>query len=108
MDKKEQKEQRRYERYLLREDILIDGRMQAYSQNICEEGMFLSTLNPREKGSVIQVTIPSKLTVKAEVRNSQPGIGMGIEFVDLDYDQKRMIQRLIEEIKFEADRDFTL
>jgi hypothetical protein len=45
---------------------------------------------------------------KAEVSSSQPGIGMGIEFIDLDYDQKRMIQRLIEEIRLEADRDFTL
>jgi hypothetical protein len=108
MDNKEQKERRQYERYPLKEDILIDGKIQAYSQNICEEGMFLSTLNPREKGTVIHVTIPSKLVAKAEVSSSQPGIGMGIECIDLDYDQKRMIQRLIEEIRLEADRDFTL
>ncbi|MDQ7787363.1 MAG: PilZ domain-containing protein [Thermodesulfovibrionales bacterium] len=99
MDNQEQKEQREYERYPFREDILIDGRKQAYSQNICETGMFVSTLSPPKKGSVIHVTIPSILTLKAEVNNSQPGIGMGIEFIDLNYEQKREIKQLIEDIK---------
>jgi hypothetical protein len=99
MDNQEQREQRQYERYPFREDILIDGRKQAYSQNICETGMFVSTLHPPQQGRVIHVTIPSNLTVKAEVNNSQPGIGMGIEFIDLNYDQKREIKHLIEDIK---------
>jgi hypothetical protein len=98
IDNQEQKEQRQYERYPFREDILIDGRKQAYSQNICEDGMFVSTLHPLEKGSVIHITIPSNLKVKAEVNNSQPGIGMGIEFIDLNDDQKLMIKELIENI----------
>jgi len=99
MDNQEQKERRQYERYPFREDILIDGTKQAYSQNISEDGMFFNTLHPLKRGSVIHVTIPSNLTVKAEVNNSQPGIGIGIEFIDLNYDQKREIKQLIEDIK---------
>ncbi len=99
MDNQEQKERRQYERYPFREDILIDGKKSVYSQNICEHGMFVSTLHPLEKGSLIHVTIPSTLTVKAEVSNSQPGIGMGIEFIDLNYNQKKEIKQLIEYIK---------
>jgi hypothetical protein len=101
MDNQEQKEQRTYERYPFREDVLIDDITQAYSQNICEDGMFLCTLRPLETGRVINVTIPSKFTVKAEVSNYQPGIGMGIEFIDLNHDQKIMIKQLIEDIKLE-------
>ncbi|MBE0428225.1 MAG: PilZ domain-containing protein [Nitrospirae bacterium] len=99
MDNQEQKERRQYERYPFREDILIDSTKQAYSQNICEDGMFVSTLHPLKKGSVIHVTIHSNLTVKAEVSNSYPGIGMGIEFIDLNFDQTRQIKQLIEDIK---------
>jgi hypothetical protein len=105
MDNREQREQRQYERYLLREDILINGMTQAYSQNICEDGMFLCTLSPFEKGSVIKITVPSKFTVKAKVSNYQPGIGMGIEFIDLNHDQKIMISKLIEDIKLTASTD---
>ena len=107
MDYQEQREQRQYERYPFREDILIDGTRQAYSQNICEDGMFVSTLHPLREGSVIHVTIPSNLTVKAEVSNSQPGIGMGIEFIDLNYDQKREIKQLIEDIKLGVFKNST-
>ena len=102
MDNQEQKEQRKYARYPVREDILIDDITKAYSQNICEDGMFLCTLHPLEKGSIINVTIPSKFTVKAEVINNQPGIGTGIEFIDLNYDQKIKIKQLIEDIKLEG------
>ena len=95
----EQKERRKYNRFPFREDILINNIMQAYSQNISQDGMFLCTANPPEKGSVITVTIPLKLTVKAVVRNYQPGIGMGIKFIELTDDQKIMIKQLIEEIR---------
>ncbi|MFZ5906908.1 MAG: PilZ domain-containing protein [Nitrospirota bacterium] len=108
MNNKEHRERRQYERYPLREDVLIDGRTPAYSQNICEDGMFLSTLKPHKEGSLIQVTFSSRLTVRAEVSNSQPGIGMGIEFVDLDNDQRKTILQIIEQIKREASHDFTL
>jgi hypothetical protein len=60
-------------------------------------GMFLCTFHPFEKDEVINVSIPSRLTVKAAVRNYQPGIGMSIEFVELDSDQRVMIRKFIEE-----------
>ncbi len=108
MDNQEQRERRKYERYPLREDILIDGTTQAYSQNICEDGMFLCTLHPIERGSVINITVPSKFTVKARVSYYQPGIGMGVEFIDLNHDQRIMIKQLIEDIKLEVSKNSKL
>ena len=99
MGEQEQQERRKYKRFPYREDILIDNSIQAYSQNISQDGMFLCTANPPEKDSVITVTIPLKVTVKAIVRNYQAGIGMGIRFIDLTDDQKMMIKQLLEEIK---------
>jgi CheY-like chemotaxis protein len=100
----EQKERRKYKRFPFREDILIDNIMKAYSQNISQDGMFLCTANPPEKDSIITVTIPLKLTVKAVVRNYQPGIGTGIKFIDMTDDQKILIKQLIEEIKPESEK----
>ena len=107
MDNQVQEERRQYERYLFREDILIDGAKQAYSQNICPGGMFISILRPYEKGTVIHVTIRSNLTVKARVTNSQSGIGMGIEFIDLTSDQQKELKQLIENIKLIASENST-
>ena len=102
MDNEEKIERRKYQRYSLKEEILIDGITKAYSLNICEAGMFLCTLHPFEMGSVINITITSQLTVKAEVKNYQMGIGMGVEFLDLNHNQERMIKKLIEEIELKT------
>lgn len=50
---------------------------------------------------MIEVTIPSgweQITVKAQVIFCQPGIGMGIRFVDLNDEQKEKIRELVERI----------
>ena len=94
-------ERRKYERFLFREDILIDGTRTCSSIDISEGGMYLSTIQSYEDNSAIQVTIPFQgdtLTVKAQVRYCQPGIGMGIMFVGLNIEQKNKIRKLIESI----------
>jgi len=104
MDNEEIIERRKYQRYPFKEEILIDGIAKAYSLNICEAGMFLCTPQSLEKGSVINITIASKFTVKAEVNNYQMGIGIGVEFIDLNHDQEIMIKKLIEDIKLETSK----
>lgn len=102
MNCREQTERRKYVRYPFREDILIDGSRQAYSQNICEAGMFISTLHPVEKGRIITLTIASLVTVRAVVKNFQSGIGMGVEFIEVTHDQAEAIKQLIEDIRLGA------
>jgi len=104
MDNEEKIERRKYQRYPLKEEILIDGIAKAYSLNICEAGMFLCTLHPLEMGSVINIAITSQLTVKAEVKNYQMGIGMGVEFIDLSHDQGIMLKKLIEDIELKTSK----
>jgi hypothetical protein len=104
MDKEEKIERRKYQRYPLKEEILIDGKAKAYSLNICEAGMFLCKFHPLEMGSVINITITSQLTVKAEVKNYQMGSGRGVEFIDLTYDQEIMIKKLIEDIELKTSK----
>lgn len=67
--------------------------------------MFVCTLHPLEKGKVINITIASKFTVQAEVKYFEPGVGMGVEFIDLNYDQKSEIKQLIEDIKLDISEN---
>jgi hypothetical protein len=101
MNNEDKKERRKYERFLFREDILIDGARMCTSMDISEIGLYISAMQSYKNNSVIDITIPfkgSELTVKAQVRHCQPGIGMGFMFVDLNADQRAKIKELIESI----------
>jgi hypothetical protein len=96
------KEQRKYERFSFREDILIDGTKMCTSMDICEGGLYVSAMQVFEKNSLIDLAIPfkgTKVIFKAQVQYCQPGIGMGIRFVDMNDNQKAAIRELIEGIK---------
>jgi len=99
MDNEAKEERRQFPRYPFKEEILINGISNAYSLNICEDGMFVCTLISPEKGSILNLTIASELTVKAEVKHHQPGIGMGVQFVDLTRNQEAKIKHIIEDLK---------
>jgi len=98
----DQKERRKHERYPFREEILIDGTKRCTCTDISDFGLYVSTIQSFEEKGIIDVTIPVKgkdLTVKARVQYHQPGIGMGIMFVDLTDGQKAIIKDIIEKIK---------
>jgi len=98
----DQNERRKYKRYPFREEILIDGTKRCTCTDISELGLYVSTIQSFEKKAVIDVTIPGKgndFIVKARVQYHQPGIGMGIMFLDLTDEQKAIIKDIIEKIK---------
>jgi len=101
MGNHENQEQREYERFPYREDILIDGAKLCSSMDISEGGIYISAIQLFEKDSVLDVAIPfkgEKLIVKGKVQHVQQGIGMGIMFIDLNDDQKAAIKEIIESI----------
>jgi hypothetical protein len=97
----ENEERRKYTRYPFREDILIDGTKLCSSMDICEGGMFVSAIQYFQKNSIIDITIPvnkQKITVKGQVQYCDPGIGMGVQFIALNDEQKALIKELIDRI----------
>ncbi len=98
MSDQEGTERRRSDRLPFREDIVVDGAKLCTSSDISEGGMFLSAIQIFETNDVIQVTVPmgqEKINVKAKVRYSQPGIGVGVMFVDLSDGQKALLREFI-------------
>ena len=94
-------DRRKHKRFPFRESILLDNSISSTSVDISEGGMFLSTIQSFKENSPIDVTIPIRkgnLRVKAQVMYSQPGIGIGIMFVDLSEQQKIIIKNLINDL----------
>jgi hypothetical protein len=97
----EYKERRKHARYPFREDIVIDGTKMCSSMDICEGGMFVSAIQYFEKSCILKITIPvnkQKITVKGQVQYCDPGIGMGIQFIELNDEQKVSIKELIKRL----------
>ena len=93
-----QEERRRHQRVPFIEEILIDGIKKCTSEDISEVGLFITTIHRFELDEVIEVTIPTKedpLTVKAQVKYCQPGIGAGLAFTGLDDVQTARIRELV-------------
>ncbi|MEW6584491.1 MAG: response regulator [Nitrospirota bacterium] len=84
------------------EGVSINNSKRGNSCDVSEGGMFICTEDPYETNSVVSVTIPVRLTVKAVVKHHQQGIGVGVQFIDLDDNQKFMINHLIESVRFES------
>ena len=98
----DQKERRRHERYPFMEEIIIDGTKRCTCTDISEFGLYVSTIQSFEEKGTIDVTIPfqgNNVTIKAQVQYYQPGIGIGIMFVDLTDEQKTIIKDIIANIK---------
>jgi len=86
------------------EGVLIDDTNKGDSHDISEGGMFICIEHPYEPSSVIDVTIPVPLRVKAVVKHHEPGIGIGVQFIDLNDNQKLLIKNLAESIHFESQK----
>lgn len=93
------RERRRYKRIPFHEEILIDGIMHFKGIDISEGGLYVYTGRSFHEGRIVEVTLPAKddkITVKARVQHNQPGIGMGLHFIEMTDEQHAVIIELIE------------
>jgi hypothetical protein len=80
-------------------DAVWDGHHPARITNMSEGGCYLDTVGEVGKGEVVafRVLLPDGdwLYVEGEVRHHTSGLGFGVQFVDLDEDQKKKIDLVI-------------
>jgi hypothetical protein len=75
--------------------------MQTSATDISGRGCYVETLLPLPLGTTVQVTFwmeSEKVHTVGTVRASDPGVGMGIEFVGLTDESQQRFQRLIERL----------
>ena len=84
------------------EDILINGTSKAHALDISEDGMYIVTESDLPSGSVLDMAFKihdTPIKVKAMVQHSQPGVGMGVKFIELTRDQLLLIRRYVDRMK---------
>jgi len=99
MDNQEKEEIRKYERFHFREDISIDG-TRCVCMDISESGIFVAA-QYFATGDIVDVTFPFRgrnITIKGQVQHCENGFGVGINFIDLNDDNRAIIKQLIHSI----------
>jgi hypothetical protein len=92
-------------------DLASGARLTTRAADLSVQGCYLDSLNPFAIGSKIQVRIlwgGAELKCAAVVRDSQPGMGMGVSFTDLDDARGALIEKWIEKLDPRASADFSV
>ncbi len=82
-------------------ELASGARMSTRAADLSHKGCYLDTLNPFATGSHVRLHIRwdgTELNCAAVVRDSQPGMGMGIAFTNLDDAQQALIESWIEKL----------
>jgi hypothetical protein len=91
-------------------EMLSGARLQVRAADLSHKGCYLDSLNPFAIGSKVRVRIrwdDTELTCTGVVRDSQPGMGMGIAFTDMDVARKALIESWIERLASSQPADFS-
>jgi CheY-like chemotaxis protein len=99
MLRKGTKDQRIHGRIRFQENITINGTIMVKGIDISEGGLYVHTGRSFLHGSVVSISFPlinRELTVDAKVQHNQAGIGMGLRFVGLTDQQKKMITEFLD------------
>ena len=97
-NKKKASELRKERRIYCTGDVLINGEL-CKTIDLSEGGVYVHIIASIKEKSIIDVTFPLKnkgaFTLKAIVRHNQPGVGLGLQFIDLDSRQKKILQQIV-------------
>lgn len=90
---------RKAERILIKKDVTINGILKALAFDISEGGMYICTQAEFIPGAMLDLSfdvddVPIK--VKARVRHTQPGVGIGVRFGGLSQEDSIRIKRLLQ------------
>jgi len=101
---------RSQKRVKFKKKVLINNQIMVEALDISEGGLFLHTGRSFEDGAVVEVGIPTQpgsfdLVVQAEVRHNHRGIGMGLQFVDLNANQLAQLKKLVIELDEAAAKE---
>jgi len=90
---------------VLRDERGSTAAMQTNSSDISGRGCYVETLVPLPLGTKLTVVFwleSEKITCAALVRSSDPGVGMGIEFIGLDLKLRERLQNHLTKMAAEA------
>jgi PilZ domain len=90
----------------IRDENAVGSQMKTKSADISGRGFYIETLMPLPVGKVLQITFwigEERVRTPAIVRSCDGGVGMGIEFTELDDETRNRLQHRIEAMVEESD-----
>ena len=104
------RDSRDFKRVKFKKKVLVNNQIMVEALDISENGLFLHTGRSFEDGTIVEVGIPTQpgsfdLKVQAMVKHNHRGIGMGLQFVDLDDKKKIQLNKLISELDKAAAKE---
>jgi len=106
MDTVHIQENRKHNRFPIRGKLLVEIKKDFKCTDIGEGGLYIATGNIFEENSFFEITIPYKgknLKVKAQIRHFEPGIGAGLEFIELTEEQSASIKEMVDSMEHELE-----
>ena len=93
-------ERRKYKRVSIFQEMYFGDRSVRRMDDISEQGMFIATPDIFMIGSILDLKFrlfndDQPITVKAEVRYVQEGVGMGVHFTNLKTEDRERIKKFI-------------
>ena len=94
-------ERRKYKRVTIIQEMFFGDRGVRKMDDISEQGMFIATPDVFMKGSILDLKFrlfnqDQPISVKAEVRYIQEGVGMGVRFMNLKPADRERIKKFVE------------
>ena len=94
-------ERRKYKRVTIIQEMFFGDRGVRKMDDISEQGMFIATPDVFMKGSILDLKFrlfnqDQPVSVKAEVRYVQEGVGMGVRFMNLKPEDRERIKKFVE------------
>jgi len=101
---------RRVKRVKFKKKVLVNNQIMVEALDISENGLFLHTGRSFDDGAIVEVGIPTQpgnfdLKVQAEVKHNHRGIGMGLQFIDVDAKCAMQLKKLISELENAAAQE---
>lgn len=99
---------KRLERVSIAKRVMINGITPAEGLDLSETGMYIYTRSVIIPGNIVQVHFylgEEPVEVHAMVQHSQPGIGIGVRFVDVPEETMQKIRNFIQVKNFISDKE---
>jgi hypothetical protein len=90
---------KRKKRLHISADVFINRTVKAEGLDLSEDGMYLYTSKQYVAGSIVEVSLKldnDEVDVQAKVVHSQPGIGLGVQFVDIKGETNKKIKNFLD------------
>jgi len=94
-------ENRKQRRIPFNQQILINNSIMGNATDISEGGLYVHTGRMFNSGSRIDISVPVKnraLSLKAEVKHCEEGVGMGLEFVNVELFKQVELKNILSEL----------